>query len=707
MAVPLYAGITVNEYDLTTSVPAPSPAVGAIAGVFNWGPVMELVSIDSQTKLANTFGPPTSNNAETWFTAWSYLAYSNQLYVVRAANTTNSSPNIAYLNALANTAAVANVYLQVVQNPIHFQSRGGNNIPVTTFDANCMFVARYPGARGNSLQVAVCDSVNAYSSNINIVANLDVSACTTIGIGATNATIYSLSVSANVTAANAWATTLFNKITVGDYIVVGNSSTIGTQFLQVNTITNTSTAANAQLTLTFVSPYSLAANFTANATTSNVVSRYWEFYNIVGTPPTQSQWVSQYGAGNSAVVDTQHVVVVDGHGQFSGVPGTILEVYKDLSRAYDAQTPEGGANFYQTVINQNSNYIWAVNDRPDHNANSANSFNVLSSTDSIPVFLQFGSGQDGETENSASLATITSGYNMFNSTYNSTINLVMQGKPIGGTTVATNGQTVNNFQLANYLISNLIAQRKDCVLCVTPDDAIVLGNKGTEAQSLAAWRSIITSTSYAICDSGYHQIYDQYNNVYRYIPTNGDIAGLCAYTDAIRNPWWSPAGYNRGFLRNVVQLRYNPSLTDQGIMYSNSINPVATVPNQGTVLLGDKTMLTQPSAFSRINVRRLFLTLEKAISTAALYTLFEFNDAFTRSAFVNMVTPYLKSVKALRGIYDFYVQCDATNNTPTVIDANQFVCSIYIKPARSISWITLNFVAVPTGISFSSVVGTF
>lgn len=699
MPTQLSAGVITEEFDLTTSVPAVATSVGAIAGIFNWGPVMELTLIPDETTLLATFGPPTSNNAETWFTASSFLAYTNSLYVVRAANTTGNS-TITYLNAIANTAAVANVYQEVVLNEIAFNNH------TTGYDANCMFIAKYPGARGNSLQVSVCDSANAYSSNLNMVGNSDVSAIFSINIGSTSATIVVNSVSGNIVASDAYAANLINEMSIGDYIVVGNNSTISTQYLQVNSITNISNVTVSAVALTFLSPYNLKANFTANTSNNTLIQRFWQYAPVIGVPPTQTPWVDQYNS-NTQVIDGQHIVVVDALGAFSSVPGTILETYKNLSRATDAETTGGQVNYYKTVINQNSNYIWAVNDRPDHAANSALSNAVLSSTDSNPLTLQFNSGQDGETENSASLATVALGYDLFNSTENSSINLVMQGKPIGGTTVATDGMTVNNFYLANYLIGNLISLRKDCVLFVTPDDQIILGNKGNEAIALTEWRSIVDSSSYAVMDSGYKQMYDRYNNVYRFVPTNGDIAGLCAYTDSVENPWWSPAGFNRGQLKNVVQMRYNPDKTDRDLLYPNSVNPVVTFPNQGTVLYGDKTLLANPSAFSRINVRRLFLTLEKAISISAQYTLFEFNDAFTRAAFVNLITPYLRSVQALRGITDFYVQCDATNNTAQVVDSNQFVASIYIKPARSINFIQLNFVAVPTGVEFSTVVGTF
>jgi len=228
-----------------------------------------------------------------------------------------------------------------------------------------------------------------------------------------------------------------------------------------------------------------------------------------------------------------------------------------------------------------------------------------------------------------------------------------------------------------------------------------------EADDVVTYRNSLTSTSYAVLDSGYKYQYDKYNDVYRYVPLNGDMAGLCVRTDDIRDPWFSPAGFNRGIIKNTVKLAFNPNKAQRDLLYKNGVNPVVTFPGQGTLLFGDKTLLAKPSAFDRINVRRLFIVLEKAIATAAKFSLFEFNDQFTRSQFVNLVEPFLRDVQGRRGIYDFKVVCDESNNTGEVIDRNEFVGDIYIKPARSINFIQLNFVAVRTGVEFSEVVGQF
>jgi len=264
--------------------------------------------------------------------------------------------------------------------------------------------------------------------------------------------------------------------------------------------------------------------------------------------------------------------------------------------------------------------------------------------------------------------------------------------------------------LAIHLITNIAESRKDCLAVLSPERADVVNNNsydGKQRDDIISFRDALPSSSYAVIDSGWKYQYDKYNDLYRYVPLNGDTAGLMVQTDSTRDPWYSPAGYNRGNVKNCIKLAYNPSKSDRDQLYKKGINPVVTFPGQGTVLFGDKTMLAQPSAFDRINVRRLFIVLEKAISTASKFTLFEFNDEFTRSQFRNLVEPFLRDVQGRRGIIDYRVVCDTSNNTGEVIDRNEFVGDIYIKPARSINFIQLNFVAVRSGVEFSEVVGQF
>jgi phage tail sheath protein FI len=313
--------------------------------------------------------------------------------------------------------------------------------------------------------------------------------------------------------------------------------------------------------------------------------------------------------------------------------------------------------------------------------------------------MSFVGGSDGHSEANVTFNVVAAGYDMFKSSEDIDISLVLQGKATG---------TNDGAQLGSYIINNVVESRKDCVAFLSPSRAAVVAKSdGSEVDNSITFRNNLPSTSYAVLDSGYKYQYDKFNDVYRYIPLNGDVAGLCVRTDDTRDPWFSPAGFNRGNIKNVIKLAYNPNRAQRDQLYKNGINPVVTFPGEGTVLFGDKTLLSKPSAFDRINVRRLFNILEKAISTAAKFTLFEFNDEFTRSQFKNLVEPFLRDVQGRRGIYDFKVVCDETNNTSEVIDRNEFVGDIYIKPAKSINYIQLNFVAVRSGVEFSEIVGQF
>lgn len=702
MAYQVSPGVNVTEIDLTTTVPGVATATGALAGIFRWGPVGERILISNENNLVNTFGKPTANNAETFFTAANFLAYGSSLQVVRAANTTNATSTIGALNSVANTGTFT-VLNEVVKNRNDYLIKDG------TFDVDVQYIAKYPGSLGNSLKISVCDSANAYSSALDLVGTESGNAINgsfTLNIGANSGAFVFVS-DGVVGAANTYANTIASRFTVGDILVAGNSS-IGTQYLRINSIgVVTANASAATFTINLGSSYRLATNYVVsntengNTTIANV-TRNWEYFNVVDAAPITSYYATNFG--NSAAVDTLHAVVVDADGQFTGAPDTVLEVYRDVSRATDAKTQEGASNYYKTVINDGSAYVWFANDRAGAISNTA--ANITSSSNDKPLTLDFVAGTDGYTEATAPLSILASGYDQFASAEEVDISLILQGKPEGGSTVV-NGQTVENFQLANYLIQNIAEVRKDCVVFVSPDDAIVRANPGAEASSIVNWFGAVADSTYAVYDSGYKYMYDRYNDVYRYVPLNGDIAGLTARTETTNDAWFSPAGFNRGQIKNIVKLRYNPIKADRDVLYKSSVNPVVTFPGQGTVLFGDKTGTKKPSAFGHINVRRLFITLEKAISQSARFSLFEFNDEFTRSQFKNLVVPYLRDVQARRGIQDFLVVCDATNNTPERIDRNEFWGDIYVKPNRSINFIQLNFVAVRTGVQFSTVVGQF
>lgn len=771
MPFQLSAGVNITEIDLTTIVPAVSTAVGAIAGVFRWGPVGQRLLVDRETILAARFGTPSNLNAETWFTAANFLGYANQLMVVRAANTTGATPSadfnalganstvsnniftlttgttseletgmyvtqssnstiigsgnnlsITVINstaislsgntnsngtvtmyfgraqtaysavALANNGFVANLVNQIVKNEEEYATKDG------TFDADVMYVAKFPGSMGNSLRVAVCDTANAYQSNVDLLANSTWSGSAfAITVGSNTGTISVSNGTATNTSGNSYAAAIAANLVAGDLVSVGNSQ-IGTQYLKVTSIgAAVSNATVTTLTLSFEDPYRLSTDYS-----SNTISRHWEFFNVVDVAPGQSQYVQDYG--NTAANDELHVVVVDENGDFSSAPGTILEVYAGLSRATNAKGIDNTDNYYKTVLNDKSQYIYWANDRS--NAASANAQMVASSTNYAPLSINFTLGADGSSESDATLAVVAAGYDKFINSEDVDISIVMQGKPLGGST-SSGGRTVTGYLLGNYIIDNIVTIRKDCVAVISPEKSTVVNNIGNEALSLVSWRNVLHDSSYAIMDSGYKYQYDRYNDMYRWIPLNGDIAGLCARTDQTNDAWWSPAGFNRGQIKNLVRLAFNPGKAERDTLYKNGINPVVTFPGQGTVLYGDKTIQSKPSAFDRINVRRLFIVLEKAIAVSSKFQLFEFNDEFTRRQFVNIVTPYLREVQGRRGITAFKVVCDESNNTAQVIDSNEFVGDIYIKPARSINFIQLNFVAVPSGVQFSEIVGNF
>jgi len=684
-------GVNVSEIDLTTITPQVATTVAGIAGVFRWGPVGVRTLITSENQLVNRFGKPTAINPETFFTAASFLGYSNALYVSRAANTS------VVLSGIANSSAFSANAAHTVKNEDDYNAKVGS------FDGAVEYIAKYPGAIGNSLKISVCDSANAYSEAFDLQSGNTAglandtfdSTKLTISVGANSGVIQVINTAGQAvtnTQANAYADSISGLFTVGDLIEVGNSS-IGKQTLKITSKSVTSADSDAgtmvaNVNLTFDQPLKLST-----AIDANTVTRYWEYYNQFDRAPSTSLYQSQTSTGNTAAVDELHLVVVDEDGDFTGAPGAVLEVFKALSRATDAKNSDGSTNYYKTVINDQSQYVWWASDRG--NAASALASALSSSTNDIPLTISFQGGVDND-ETTIPFADTARAYDLFKSAEDVDISLVLTGRAAGG----THGE-----QQANYLIDNIAEVRKDCVVFVSPARADVVNNIGSEAESIVEFRNALRSSSFAVMDSGYKYMYDKYNDVYRFIPLNGDVAGTCVVTDNSRDPWYSPAGTSRGLIRNAIRLAFNPNKAERDLLYKNGTNPVIATPGQGISLFGDKTLLNRPSAFDRINVRRLFIVLEKAIARAANSLMFEFNDEFTRTQFRNLVEPFLRDVQGRRGITDFKVVCDETNNTAQVVDSNRFVGDIYIKPARSINFIQLNFVAVRSGIEFSEIVG--
>ena len=520
-----------------------------------------------------------------------------------------------------------------------------------------LWAARTAGAWGNNLRIDSCPSATVYEE-----LNKTTVADAAMAVGDTVVTV-----------------TSGTGISAGDIVNFGDNY----EYRVVSVATNDLTIVRKEEPQYFGA--SDSSGLHAEPTNGAQVRRRWRHYDLFDKAPG----TSPYAQANGGSGDELHIVVVDEDGGISGTKGEVLEIFGAVSKGSDAKTPQGSTNYYPDVIYNSSNYIYWM----DHNSSGSNWGSAVSGTTFTSVTtvseVSLQSGSDGS---AATTAQKLSAYEKFADAETVDVGLIMAG----------NGDATH--------IDNLITvaeNRKDAVVFASPERADVVGvaNANTQKDNVVGFFNGIRSSSYVVFDSGYKYQYDRYNDVYRYVPLNGDIAGLAARTDLVADSWFSPAGLNRGIVRGAVKLAFNPQKSHRDELYRARVNPVATFPGQGTVLFGDKTGLSAPSAFDRINVRRLFITLEKAISTASKFQLFEFNDEFTRANFRNIVEPFLREVQGRRGITDFLVVCDETNNTGEVIDRNEFIAEIFVKPARSINFITLQFIATRTGVSFDEVAG--
>ena len=640
MAFQVSPGVLVQERDLTRIIPAVSTSVGAFAGEFRKGPLDEIVTVSSEQELVETFGKPDSNNFEDFFSAANFLQYSNALRVVRAQNS-----SVSNATASGSTFVIKNE-TDYINNYATGQGSVGE------------WAARTAGAWGNNLLVSICPSAAAYETTV--VTTL----ASTPAVGDTQVTV-----------------TSGTNIAVGD--IINFSTTAATS--DYNDGHEYRVTAKASNLITIVRHPSGTGGLQRLLTNGCNIRRRWRFYDQVAGAPGTSPYATSKGGSNDEI----HVIVVDEDGGISGTANTVLEVYQKLSKASDAKSPQGDTNYYPTVIQTRSKYVYWM----DHNSGGTNWGNTASGTTytavSTPTLTSLQSGSDGS---AVTVAQKKTAYEKFLDSETVDVGLIIAGP--GDSTHVDN-------------VISIAEDRKDAVAFVSPErsDVVNVANANTQTSNVVGFYNSIRSSSYVVFDSGYKYQYDRYNDVYRFVPLNGDIAGLSARTDLIADSWYSPAGFNRGTIRGAVKLAYNPNKTQRDDLYRNRVNAVVTFPGQGTVLFGDKTGLSAPSAFDRINVRRLFIVLEKAISTASKFQLFEFNDEFTRANFRNIVEPFLREVQGRRGITDFLVVCDETNNTGEVIDRNEFIAEIFVKPARSINFITLQFVATRTGVSFEEVAG--
>jgi phage tail sheath protein FI len=520
-----------------------------------------------------------------------------------------------------------------------------------------LWAARTAGAWGNNISVESCPSATAYEEvNKTTVADASMS------VGDTVVTV-----------------TSGTGISAGDIVNFGDQY----EYRVVSVSTNDLNIVRKEEPQYFGT--SDSSGLHSAPTNGAQVRRRWRHYDLFDKAPG----TSPFAQARSGVNDEMHIVVIDEDGDLSGTKGTVLEKYAAVSKGSDAKTSQGGANYYPDVIKQQSNYIYWM----DHNSNGTNWGNAVSGTTYTAVTavsnVSLSNGSDGSAATTGQKLTA---YQKFQDSETVDVGLIMAGD--GNATHIDNCITIAE-------------NRKDAVVFCSPEraDVVNVTNDNTAKDNVIAFFNGIRSSSYVMFDSGYKYMYDRYNDVYRFVPLNGDMAGLSARTDLVADSWYSPAGLNRGIVRGAVKLAFNPTQSQRDELYRARVNPVATMSGQGTVLFGDKTGLTAPSAFDRINVRRLFITLEKAVATASKFQLFEFNDEFTRANFRNIVEPFLREVQGRRGITDFMVVCDETNNTGEVVDRNEFVAEIFVKPARSINFITLQFIATRTGVSFDEVAG--
>lgn len=647
----LSPGVYVTEKDLTNIIPAVATSIGGYAGIFAWGPVLDPTTISSEEILAQRFGKPNSYNAASWFTAANFLSYTNNLNLVRAQ--TSGARNAVDVESGSVTA-------------ITIAAGGGGSGYDPTADTVVIGAPDVPGG----LQATASFAVD-YAGAVTTIT-IDTS-----GSGYISNPIIDIQ-SATGTAFNATTTVTVGGITINNETDYLNNYEMGAGVVGLFAAKYPGSLGNSLL----ISAAD-AATFTG-----------WAYAGEFDSAPDTSPFVEEQGGSN----DEMHIIIIDENGWWTGVQGGILERYSYVSKASDAKKLDGSTNYYKEVLNQNSKYVWWM-DHPAGTNFGSPAFGITY-TSLTPVGGQVANGgiysslSGGADDFTATNGELQNAFDLLSNDELYDINLIPCG-PVNAT-------------VAKWVIENVAEKRKDCVAFVSPLDPFTgeIAKGPDAAEKIVNFRNDVSfnvSSSYAVMDSGYKYQYDRYNDVYRWVPLNGDIAGLCARTDTTNDPWWSPGGLNRGQVKNVVRLAFNPNKTDRDMLYKAGVNPVVSFPGQGVVLFGDKTLLAKPSAFDRINVRRLFIVLEKAIATAAKFMLFEFNDFYTRAQFRAMVEPYLRDVQGRRGIYDFRVKCDETNNTGEVIDRNEFVADLYIKPARSINFIYLNFVAVRTGVSFEEV----
>jgi len=723
-------GIVIKEVDLTTGRVSPATnKIGAIVGPFAKGPIDVPVFVENENSLLQTFGEPYAidKHYEYWLTASSYLSYGGALRVVRSDDSDLKNAVTGVTNAGVVTTSTTKIKSIEHYNQLNYDE---NTI------AGVTFVAKNPGSWANGLRVAFIDSLSDQTLGISTSATI------TVGMGVTQAI--------SATLAGAGSTSVLTGYLEGIITEVG-SGTIGVKV--INHVPHGGTASKVDYQQSGVYAFRTGSDVTVTNTSGSGISTTsvtsvadWFDAQTVGLTTTQSvNWnnlvdrpsTTTYAESRNSRFDEIHFIVIDTEGEITGNAGTILEKHLGLSKGEDATFSVGSPAYWRKYLAANSAYIFggsapagitttsftgsaAVGEggftlSTDNGWDQAVDGIKFAAYGSRTLTLVGGKNYHGSSDLTASgaltatIAEISDGYSLFENPDDVAVDFLLMG--------SANYAKENAQALANKLIS-VAELRKDAVAFISPHRGAAITDTSSESNdnvnssatitdNLVSYYSSITSSSFAVFDSGYKYTYDRFSDTFRYIPLNGDIAGTCARTDINNFPWFSPAGTARGAILNAVKLPYNPTKAQRDKLYSNRINPVIFSPSGGIILFGDKTALAKSSAFDRINVRRLFIYLEEAIGTAARDSLFEFNDEITRTNFVNTVEPFLRDVQANRGIFDFVVICDETNNTPAIIDSNEFVADIYIKPARSINFIGLTFIATKTGVDFEEVIGNF
>jgi hypothetical protein len=707
-------GIVVREVDLTVGrVDPTSGGIGAIVAPFAQGPVDLPTVIGSEKDLLDVFGKPygTDKHYEHWLVASSYLAYGGSLSVVRADDTGLTNGRVGIATSIK------------IKSLEHYEELGYDENPIT----DVVVAARNPGSWANGLRVGIID---AKADQILGINTTDAS----VGYGITQA------VPANTIIAGLGTTSVLDGYFKGIITEVG-SGKIGVKILNHISAGGTDTQIEYQpggkyKFSTGNIGFNSSGGVVGVATTVTSTTDWFDQQSLTLTSSTTVKWnqladrpgTSEYAAARGSRFDEVHVVVVDGDGGVTGNSGTILEKHLSLSKAKDAEYSLGSPSYWRKFTANSSQYIFAgsapagivttgfksgFNLETDVDWDQKAEGITFAATGNYNSGFSTGTNYDGKVAItstgalSSGLDGLVAGYGLFENTEKYNVDFILMGSA---------GYAKEEAQaLANKCIA-VAEARKDAIAFISPyrgaaitdttdDRAVNINPDETTTDNVISFYAPITSSTYGIFDSGYKYMFDRFANTFRYVPLNGDIAGLCARNDANNFPWFSPAGTNRGGILNAVKLAYTPSKAQRDRLYSNRVNPVIFSPGAGIVLFGDKTGFGKSSAFDRINVRRLFIYLEDAISAAAKDQLFEFNDEITRTNFVNIVEPFLRDVQAKRGIFEFVVICDETNNTAAIIDNNEFVADIFIKPARSINFIGLTFVATRTGVSFDEVIG--